>query len=159
MKTSPASGNKTPASKTAPRKAAAKKRTSPLGAAKPAPARKSTGRTSTAKTPAGTGADSPILPVDQLEALHKIKPGAVDWIIEQTQAEAEHRRTEAERVNNLIFVEHLFAQASALVIGVAGIWGGVWLAQNGQPWVGFAITAAVMAALAIMQLSARTKRQ
>jgi hypothetical protein len=102
--------------------------------------------------------DSPILPVDQLDALRKIKPGAVDWIIEQTQAESEHRRAEQVRVNNLIFVEHLFAQASALIVGVAGVGGGVWLAERGQPWVGVAIAAVVMVALAVVQVSMRKNR-
>jgi len=102
--------------------------------------------------------DSPILPVDQLDALRKIKPGAVDWIIEQTQLESEHRRAEQVRVNNLIFVEHLFAQASALIVGVAGVGGGVWLAERGQPWVGVAIAAVVMVALAVVQVSMRKNR-
>jgi hypothetical protein len=133
-----------------PRNTATSKRASgPQGASnRPAkPARKSTAEV-----------DSPILPVDQLDALRKIKPGAVDWIIEQTQLESEHRRAEQVRVNNLIFVEHLFAQASALIVGVAGVGGGVWLAERGQPWVGVAIAAVVMVALAVVQMSIRKNR-
>ena len=37
--------------------------------------------------------DSPIIPVAQLEQLHKFKPDAVDWVIHQTQIEANYRRT------------------------------------------------------------------
>jgi hypothetical protein len=144
---------------TSGRGAGAARSTNKGAAAKPAAGRKGSARQGAGGTPAGAAADSPILPVEQLEALRKIKPDAVDWVIAQTQAEAEHRRMEMVRVNNLIFVEHLFAQVSALIIGVAGVWGGVWLAQNGQPWVGFAIAAVVMAALAVVQLGARAKRQ
>lgn len=165
-------GGKSPASKTTSRKTSATRSTrsgtqrpaeksgGAQGATKPAPARTSAGPNASRKTAAnsGAGADSPILPVDQLEALGRIKPGAVDWVIEQTQAEAEHRRTELARVNNLIFVEHVFAQVSALIVAVAGIWAGVWLAMNGQPWVGFAIAAVVMIALAVIQLGARKNR-
>ncbi len=137
--------------KTAARKTPAQRTPASQAAAKPA-ARRSTSRA------AGQEVDSPILPVDQLEALRKIKPGAVDWVIEQTQLEAEHRRTEIVRVNNLIFVEHIFAQASALILGVSGIWAGAWLANNGQMWIGVAIAAVVMATLAIVQVSARRSR-
>ena len=94
--------------------------------------RKPSTRKSVATEPEDEDVDSPILPVEQLEALHKIKPDTLDWLIAQTQAEAEYRRAEIERVNNLIFLEHMFAQAAALIVGVAGIGGGVWLAQNGQ---------------------------
>jgi hypothetical protein len=142
---------RTAASRTAaPRSTASTKRASaPQGESRsPAkPVRKSTAEV-----------DSPILPVDQLDALRKIKPGAVDWIIEQTQVESEHRRAEQVRVNNLIFVEHLFAQASALIVGVTGVGGGVWLAERGQPWVGVAIAAVVMVALAVVQVSMRKNR-
>ena len=159
MTTRTTSGKTAPARKTTTRTAATrtattrgtastKRASTPQGEKSPAkPARKSTAEV-----------DSPILPVDQLDALRKIKPGAVDWIIEQTQAESEHRRAEQVRVNNLIFVEHLFAQASALIVGVAGVGGGVWLAERGQPWVGVAIAAVVMAALAVVQVSMRKNR-
>ncbi len=113
-------------------------------------------RRSSARAP--SDADSPILPVEQLEGLRKIKPDAVDWVIQQTELEAEHRRTETKRVNDLIFTEHLLSQISALIIGVAGIWGGSWVAVNGQPWFGFAIAAVVVVALAVVQLSVGRKR-
>lgn len=161
MTTRTPTGSKTPAARTQTRKPTgqgATRRASPSAtkiAAKPTakPARRNTGGAASAE------AESPILPVEQLEALRKIKPGAVDWVIEQTQLESEHRRAEQVRVNNLIFVEHMFAQAAALIVGVSAIGGGVWLAMKGQPWVGVAIIALVMAALAVMQVAARPKRQ
>ena len=54
--------------------------------------------------------DSPILPVAQIEQLHQFRPARVDWIFEQTQAEAEYRRTESHRVNTFIFIERLLGQ-------------------------------------------------
>lgn len=133
-------------------------RTPAKGAAAKGTNVKSTATRGTAAAARGAEAESPLLPVEQLEALGRIKPGAVDWLIEQTQLEAEHRRAELARVNNLIFVEHLFAQAAALVVAACGIGGGVWLAARGQPWVGVAIAAVVMAALAVVQVSARARR-
>lgn len=43
--------------------------------------------------------DSPIIPVAHLERLQQFKPEAVDWVIAQTQIEAEHRRAEDRRTN------------------------------------------------------------
>src|SRR5512135_1898590 len=108
------------ASKTPVRKAAVKR--------EPA---KTTRTRSAASAPAVADADSPILPVEQLEGLRKIKPDAVDWVFQQTQLEAEHRRAETKRVNDLVFAEHLLSQLSALIIGASGIWGGSWVAANG----------------------------
>ena len=136
------------------KKPAVKRTTTTSTTTKVAPSRRSA-----SKTPPASNADSPILPVDQLDALRKIKPDAVEWVIQQTQIEAEHRRAETTRVNDLIFIEHLMAQISALLIGVAGISGGSWVAINGQPLIGFAIAAVVVIALAVVQLVSRKKRQ
>ena len=54
--------------------------------------------------------DSPIIPVAQLERLQSFKPDAVDWVISQTQIEADHRRKETSRINGFIFIEHLIGQ-------------------------------------------------
>jgi uncharacterized membrane protein len=153
MTTRPTISNKSPVKKTPVKRTAAQSTSGKRTSAKAAPARRSSGN-----APSGPDADSPILPVDQLDALRRIKPGAVDWVIQQTQIEAEHRRAETKRVNELVFIEHLLSQISALIIGVAGIWGGSWVAVNGQPWFGFAIAAVVVIGLVVVQLSARKKR-
>ena len=72
--------------------------------------------------------DSPIIPIGQLERLQRFKPEAVDWIIQQTQIEAEERRRERRRLNALLFVERTLGQFFALVIGLAGIGGGAYIA-------------------------------
>lgn len=140
--------------KTAPRKTPVKK-----------PAAAATGaKTTLRKKPAGAAAasaqaaESPILPVDQLKQLHQIKPDAVDWVIKQTQIEAEHRREETSRVNGFILVEHFLGQVSTLALGVAGILGGSWVAVNGQPWAGIAIAAVVMAGLTFVYVAGTRKR-
>jgi hypothetical protein len=77
--------------------------------------------------------DSPIIPVQQIQQLHDFRPDRVDWIFEQTQAEAEHRRKETHRINTFLFVERLIGQFFALFIGLSGISGGVYAAVHGQP--------------------------
>ncbi len=120
-----------------------------------------TTRAKNASTPAlpGQASDIPILPVDQLERLHAIKPDAVDWVIRQAQIEAEHRREETSRVNGFVFFENLFGQFSALAVGATGIVGGSWVAVNGQPWAGVAIAAAVIGGLASVFFAGRKARK
>lgn len=101
--------------------------------------------------------DSPVIPVAQLERLHIFKPEAVDWVISQTQIEAEHRRNETSRVNGFIFTEHIIGQIFALVIGIAGIGGGSWVAVSGQPLAGGTIATAAITGLAVIFLTGRKK--
>lgn len=101
--------------------------------------------------------DSPIIPVAQLERLHIFKPDAVDWVISQTQIEAEHRRKETSRINQYIFIEHIIGQIFALIIGTAGIVGGSYVAIQGQPWAGGTIATAAITGLAVVFLTGRKK--
>lgn len=103
--------------------------------------------------------DSPIVPVAQLERLHVFKPDAVDWVISQTQIEAEHRRKETSRINGFIFFEHLIGQIFSLIIGIGGIGAGSWVAVNGQPLAGGTIATAAITGLAVVFLTGRKKPQ
>ena len=99
--------------------------------------------------------DSPIIPVAQLERLQQFKPDAVDWVISQTQIEAEFRRAEGKRVNTLIFTERTLGQIFALLIGLTGIIGGSYVAVHGQPWAGGTIASIAISGLAVVFLTGR----
>lgn len=103
--------------------------------------------------------DSPLLPVAQLERLQKIKPDAVEWVIQQTQVEAEYRRIESKRVNTFVFIERLVGQIFALLIGMAGILCGGFVAVQGQPWAGGTIASLAITGLAAVFLTGRTKNK
>lgn len=103
--------------------------------------------------------DSPILPVAQLEQLHNFKPEAVDWVIQQTQIEAEYRRAESKRINTFIFVERLIGQVFALIIGIAGIFGGAYVALHGQPGAGGTIAGLAITGLAAVFLTGRVAKK
>lgn len=96
--------------------------------------------------------DSPILPVPQLEQLQRFKPDAVDWVLTQTQIEAETRRSETHRINTLVFVERLLGQIFAFLIGIAGVVGGSYVAIMGEPWAGATIAGAALTGLAVVFL-------
>lgn len=76
--------------------------------------------------------DCPILPIPQLEQLQKFKPEAVDWVIQQTQIEAEHRRSETIKINKYTFIERILGQICAFLIGIVGVGGGSYVAVNGR---------------------------
>lgn len=102
--------------------------------------------------------DSPIIPVPHLERLHAFKPEAVDWVITQTQIEAEHRRREHKRVNTFLFIERTIGQIFALLIGIAGIGGGSYVALHGEPGAGGTIAGLAITGLAAVFLVGRGKK-
>ncbi|MDP3875874.1 MAG: hypothetical protein Q8Q50_02725 [Methylobacter sp.] len=101
--------------------------------------------------------DCPILPVPQLEQLQKFKPDAVDWVIKQTQIEAEHRRAENRRVNHYTFIERVLGQIFAFLIGLTGVGFGSYVALHGQPTAGGIIATSALAGLAGVFLSGKSK--
>lgn len=102
--------------------------------------------------------DCPILPVPQLEQLQKFKPEAVDWVIKQTQIEAEFRRSETTKINNYTFIERIVGQLCAFFIGIAGVCGGSYVAINGEPEAGGIIATAALTGLAVVFLTGRLRR-
>jgi len=102
--------------------------------------------------------DSPIIPVAHLERLNAFKPEAVDWVIKQTQVEAEYRRKEGKRVNTFVFIERILGQFFALLIGLSGIGAGGYVALNGQPAAGGTIASLAITGLAVVFLTGRGKK-
>lgn len=94
-----------------------------------------------------TTTDAPILPVEQIAALQKIAPHRVEWVFDQTQAEAEHRRSENSRVNTLIFAERLVRLLFALIIALAGLGVATYLALQGHEVVASVIGGGTLAAM------------
>lgn len=101
--------------------------------------------------------DSPIIPVAQMERLQAFKPEAVDFIIAQTKAEAEHRREQDGKINDRVFIEHVIGQVFALIIGCGGIYAGSVVALAGQAWAGATIATASITGLAVVFLTGRAK--
>jgi hypothetical protein len=102
--------------------------------------------------------DSPIISVANLERLHEFKPEAVDWVINQTQIEAEFRRAETKRLNTLVFTERLIGQIFSLIIGMSGISAGAYVALQGQPWAGATIASFAITGLGVVFLTGRSKK-
>jgi len=93
--------------------------------------------------------DAPIIPIGSIERLHAIRPEKVDWIFDQAQIEAETRRKEQARVNTFVFIERIGGMISALVMGLAGILGGIYLGLKGHDVLGGTIATATIGTLAV----------
>lgn len=91
--------------------------------------------------------DSPILPVPQIERLHSFRPDKVDWVFDQTQHEAEHRRKQDGRVNVFIFVERILGQIFGLVVALTGLGVAAYMATHGAETAGAIVGGATLASL------------
>lgn len=79
-----------------------------------------------------TTTDSPILPIEQIERLKEIAPHRVDWVFDQTQLESESRRSEAKRINTMVFIERMAGLTFALAVAIIGLGAAVYLAIQGK---------------------------
>lgn len=94
-----------------------------------------------------TTTDSPILPAGNLQQLQAIDPALVQWVVNQTEIEATHRRKETTRVNGFIFWERISGVIAGGVIALAGLLVSGYLAINGHDWVAVGIGGATLAAI------------
>ncbi len=91
--------------------------------------------------------DSPLLPIAQIERLHAIRPDRVDWVFEQTEMESSARRTQANKINTLIFIERVLGMVFAFILGAGGLAGAIWLASQGYETAAIGIGGATLVSL------------
>ena len=97
--------------------------------------------------------DSPILPIDNIERLHQLRPDRVDWIFDQTETEANHRRTEQKRLHRFIFIENICGQIFTFLTVIAVIGFAVWAMVNGHPLTGGVAIGATTIAFAVIRIA------
>lgn len=93
--------------------------------------------------------DRLLLQVIQLEKLYKFKPDAVDLVIAQIKIEADLRRTETSYEAKYRRRERLIGQVSLPIIGLSGIFGGLYVITQGQ-----STTGGIISSLAIVGFAA-----
>ncbi len=103
--------------------------------------------------------DSPLLPVAQMERLASIYPAAIPFILEQTAKEGEFRRQEPRRINRRVFATRTIGQLCALMVALAAIAGGCYIAikNPAHVYAGAAIAIAAISGLAIAFISERRR--
>lgn len=93
--------------------------------------------------------DVPVLPVEEMERLHRFRPDVVDWILRQTEQEAEYRRQLDREAYSRLFAERRLGQLLGCLIGLAGIIGGSSVAIAGNAVAGGTIATAAIGTLAV----------
>ncbi len=74
-----------------------------------------------------------------LEQYNQILPGAADRIIGMAEREQAHRHIIQQKTLTAQFAATIAGQACAVLIGLAGVSGGIYLAAQGQPLGGFGV--------------------
>lgn len=92
--------------------------------------------------------DAPILPVAQLERLHSFRPDLVDFVVDETRNEAQHRRSLERFGYQLTFAERVIGQIFAVVVSGIGMAGSIYLGIHGQPVLGGTIATVMISGLA-----------
>ena len=101
--------------------------------------------------------DTPVLPVEQMERLHQFRPDVIDWILNETKAEAEARRQRMFKIDRYIFLEKLTGQIFGLIICFAGIAGGLAAIFNGAPGAGATIATVSIGTLAVAYIRRKSE--
>ena len=96
--------------------------------------------------------DSPILPVEQLVRLHEFRPDLVDFVIEETRAEAAHRRKNENRKNVFVFLERMMVLISVLAIATLSVGGAIYITLKNYPVLGGTIVTVGIGTLAVAYL-------
>jgi hypothetical protein len=102
-----------------------------------------------------TVTDSPLLPIDLVERLHKIDPILSSKVFELTEVQGQFRRSETKRINSLTFAQRFLGQCFAFILGMSSVAGGVWLVSLGHESSGTAIAGFGLTGLAIAFLKGR----
>ncbi|MGV0005766.1 MAG: hypothetical protein ACNYPG_03970 [Candidatus Porifericomitaceae bacterium WSBS_2022_MAG_OTU9] len=99
------------------------------------------------------------MPVAQMERLASICPAAIPFILEQTTKEAEYRRRETRYINRRVFATRTIGQLCALLVALAAIVGGCYIAIKNpdHAYAGAAIAISAVSGLAIAFISERRR--
>jgi hypothetical protein len=110
-----------------------------------------------------TQTDSPILPAANLLALAEIRPDLVDFVLDQTKTEADHRRKSQSLRDTFIFIERISGVVAGAIIALFVFALGGYLVLQGHDWAGVAICGTTLVGIVSLfvsrQWSARTPGQ
>lgn len=101
--------------------------------------------------------DAPLIPIAQIERLHQIAPDRVQWVFDQTEREAEHRRARVVRLDTMVFLERMAGQVAAILVCAGALVAAYLLGQAGREIAAAAIGTTAVVGLATAFLSNRRK--
>jgi multisubunit Na+/H+ antiporter MnhB subunit len=94
-----------------------------------------------------TSTDSPILPAANLQQLQQIDPKLVDWVVEQTKVEADHRRKIERQINWFVFIERMSGVLAGAAVAIFGLGISAYLVLHGHEWAGVAVSGTTLATI------------
>lgn len=106
-----------------------------------------------ALTATSTTTDAPLLPMQQMRQLQELSPARLEWMFNETEIEAKHRRSENRRINTMIFIERVLGLFFALVVTVLGLGSAVYCAQIDREITAGIIGGATLVGLAVAFIS------
>ncbi|WP_439234959.1 hypothetical protein [Lonepinella koalarum] len=93
--------------------------------------------------------DTPLLDVNVIERLQTVRPEIVDFIVEQTKVEAEHRRKSDAKMINFTFIERIGALLLGVLVAAGSIGGAIYSALLGFETLATAIATVGLGSLAV----------
>lgn len=99
--------------------------------------------------------DAPLIPVAQIEHLQRIAPERVQWVFDQTEKEAEHRRRSLERTDWMVFIERMFGQLIAAGACSGALWVSYLLGVIGRQAAAVAVIGIVVALASVFLINRR----
>lgn len=99
--------------------------------------------------------DSPVLPVAQLKALQEFRPDLIDWVLQQTEAEATFRRSRQTRVDRYVFTERILGQVAGTLIAAFGLGIACYLAVTGHENAAIAVGGGTLVSIVTVLVSGR----
>ena len=106
-----------------------------------------------------TSTDSPILPAGNLFVLQQIDPKLVEWVVRETEKEANHRRSETTKINWFIFIERLSGVIAGAGVSIIGLGFAAYLVLQGHDWAGVAIGGGTLATIISILVSHNKKSE
>lgn len=102
--------------------------------------------------------DSPLIPVSQIERLHQFAPERVQWVFDQTEREADSRRSRAQRLDTFVFTERMVGQIAAVLLCSGALYAAYLLGMAGKKIAAAAIGTTAVVGLAGAFLSNARKQ-
>ena len=106
-----------------------------------------------------TSTDSPILPAGNLRELQQIDPTLVAWVINETEKEASHRRSETTKINWFILIERLSGVIAGAAVAIFGLGIAAYLVLQGHDWAGAGIGGATLVTIVSVLVSHNKKSE
>jgi hypothetical protein len=101
--------------------------------------------------------DAPLLPVSDMERLHRFRPDAVNWILDKSTEEMNWRREQVQLSNKRIFIERIVGQILGFLVGLSGIIGGIVAISMGASTAGCTIATVSIGTLAVAYVTGKNK--